>query len=54
MTMKRPARGLKDFFEQTGITIDDASDGKMALRKLEEHDFAVVLLDVQLPGIGGT
>jgi DNA-binding response OmpR family regulator len=45
--------GLKELLGQTGITIDDAADGKTALRKLEEHDFGVVLLDVQLPGIGG-
>ena len=45
--------GLKELLAQAGIAIDDAADGNTAWRKLEEHDFAVVLLDVHLPGIGG-
>ena len=45
--------GLKELLAHAGIAIDDAADGNIALRKLEEHDFAVVLLDVHLPGIGG-
>jgi DNA-binding response OmpR family regulator len=45
--------GLKELLAHAGIATDDAGDGHTALRKLEEHDFAVVLLDVHLPGVSG-
>jgi FixJ family two-component response regulator/anti-sigma regulatory factor (Ser/Thr protein kinase) len=45
--------GLRELIARAGLTVEDASDGVAALEKIEKHDFRVVLLDVQLPGVGG-
>ena len=45
--------GLSELLTRAGFTVDAASDGPSALEKLETHDFGVVLLDVQLPGVNG-
>ncbi len=45
--------GLKELLVREGMTVDDAGNGATALQKLETHDFGVILLDVQMPGIGG-
>ena len=44
---------LRDLLTLEGWTVDDAPDGAAALEKVDRHDFGVVLLDVQLPGVGG-
>ena len=44
---------LRDLLTREGLTVDDAPDGAAALEKVDRHDFGVVLLDVQLPGVGG-
>jgi two-component system, OmpR family, response regulator len=44
---------LRDILTREGLTVDDAPDGAAALEKLDGHDFDIVLLDVQLPGVGG-
>ena len=44
---------MKELLAHASIASDGAGEGNTALRKLQEHDFAVVLLDVQLPGVGG-
>jgi len=36
-----------------GVPIVTATSGRMALRLLLEHDFAVILLDVRMPGMDG-
>ena len=37
----------------TGFTVDAARDGVEALDKIDRHTFGVVLLDIQLPDVGG-
>jgi DNA-binding response OmpR family regulator len=44
---------LRDLLTREGLTVDDAPDGAAALEKVDRHNFGVVLLDVQLPGVGG-
>jgi len=44
---------LRDVLTREGWTVDDAPDGAAALEKVDRHEFGVVLLDVQLPGVGG-
>jgi CheY-like chemotaxis protein/anti-sigma regulatory factor (Ser/Thr protein kinase) len=45
--------GLTELLANAGFTVDVARDGAEALDKMARHDFSVVLLDIQLPGIGG-
>lgn len=45
--------GLRDLLAEAGFTVGTARDGVEALQKIRNHDFSVVLLDVQLPGING-
>ena len=44
---------LEAILEPTGQRLVRASSGEEALRKLLTHDFAVILLDVQMPGLNG-
>jgi signal transduction histidine kinase/ActR/RegA family two-component response regulator len=39
--------------EGTGQEVDEAEDGAVALEKLRDGDFDIVLMDVQLPGMSG-
>jgi FixJ family two-component response regulator len=45
--------GLRELLARAGFSAEDAHDGAAALEKIERNDFRVVLLDVQLPGVGG-
>ncbi|MDW7709521.1 MAG: response regulator transcription factor [Deferrisomatales bacterium] len=47
------ARGLVFNLEQEGYRVVHAETGEEALRLLPEHPFALVVLDLMLPGIGG-
>ena len=44
---------LEAILEPLNQTLIRAGSGDEALRKLLQHDFAVILLDVQMPGING-
>ena len=44
---------LEAILEPLGQRLVQAHSGEEALRKLLKHDFAVVLLDVQMPGMNG-
>jgi FixJ family two-component response regulator/anti-sigma regulatory factor (Ser/Thr protein kinase) len=46
-------QGLRALLTNASLQVDTAADGAQALEKINTHDFGVVLLDVQLPGIGG-
>ena len=46
-------QGLCALLTNAGFTVDQAGDGTTALKKIERHGFNVVLLDIQLPGVGG-
>ncbi len=39
--------------ESSGFVVDEAEDGRAALSRLEQTAFDVVLLDLQMPGVGG-
>ena len=44
---------MSELLAAAGFTVDDASDGAEALKKIDGGNFRVVLLDVQLPGVCG-
>ncbi|NIK77547.1 two-component system response regulator ResD [Paenibacillus castaneae] len=50
---ERIRRLLKMYLEKEGYTIDEAEDGETALRLASSTDYALILLDVMLPGIDG-
>jgi DNA-binding response OmpR family regulator len=45
--------GLKDDLEFEGFEVVTAEDGKEGLRKASSGDFALVVLDILLPGLNG-
>lgn len=45
--------GLSELLAYAGVSADDARDGTEALEKIARQNFRIVLLDVQLPGVGG-
>ncbi len=45
--------GLSVLLRDAGFAVQTANDGADALGKIATHDFGVVLLDVQLPRVGG-
>jgi DNA-binding response OmpR family regulator len=44
---------ITSLLEQAGYETDQASDGAQALRRLQQQDIQVLLLDIGLPGISG-
>ncbi len=44
---------IKSMLESMKIDIWESSTGEDALQQSQSHDFAVILLDIQLPGING-
>lgn len=50
---ERIRRLLKMYLEKEGYAIDEAEDGETALRLASNADYALILLDVMLPGIDG-
>lgn len=44
---------LAEFLSQRGYQAEEASSDEEALKKLEEGNYAVVLLDLEMPGMGG-
>lgn len=46
-------RSLKDILEGEGYEVVGAPDGKKALEKARDEDFAVVIADLRLPGMNG-
>lgn len=45
---------LRNLLEERGCDVDEAVDGQQAINLLEQHEYAVVLLDIVLPRISGT
>ncbi|MFC4777524.1 response regulator transcription factor [Paenibacillus sp. GCM10023252] len=50
---ERIRRLLKMYLEKEGYSIDEAEDGESALRLATATDYALILLDVMLPGMDG-
>jgi len=46
-------RALHNTLHGMGFTVDDASTGEAALQLVREEKYDVVLLDINMPGIGG-
>jgi two-component system KDP operon response regulator KdpE len=46
-------RALHNTLHGMGFTVDDAANGEAALRVVREEKYDVVLLDINMPGIGG-
>jgi len=44
---------LRKTLDTFGFTAAEASTGEQALKQIEDHSFDVVLLDVNMPGMGG-
>lgn len=44
---------IKIFLEKEGFIIEEAESGKQALKKIEDMDYSLILLDVMLPEIDG-
>ncbi|RKT58662.1 signal transduction histidine kinase [Azonexus fungiphilus] len=42
-----------DLLEIAGLRVDVAEDGGQAVRKVAVNDYALVLMDMQMPGMGG-
>jgi CheY-like chemotaxis protein len=45
--------GLRALLRNAGFAVELAGNGVEAVQKVTEHAFRVVLLDMQLPGVGG-
>jgi DNA-binding NtrC family response regulator len=44
---------ISDYLRDAGHEVDDVYDGASALQNIEETDYALVLLDVRMPGMDG-
>ena len=44
---------LEEMLEEVNASYDRAYSGEEALKKIEEEEYALVLLDVQMPGLNG-
>jgi PAS domain S-box-containing protein len=44
---------VKEFLKLSGIVVDLANNGKEALEKIEQQSFDAVLMDIQMPIMGG-
>jgi len=44
---------LTSFFSEKAYNVDTVQDGEHAVARLEEHDYALVITDIKLPGMSG-
>lgn len=47
------ARGIRENLEAEGYSVDVVGDGRVALTKIRQEEFGLVVLDVMLPGMDG-
>ena len=47
------ATGLQDDLEQEGYAVEVVTDGAVAIQRILEGEFDLILLDVMLPGADG-
>lgn len=50
---ERIRRLLRMYLEKEGYEIDEAEDGETALRKAQQDDYDLIVLDLMLPGMDG-
>ncbi len=50
---ERIRRLLRMYLEKEGYDIDEAEDGETAYKLAMEHDYALLVLDLMLPGMDG-
>jgi len=50
---ERIRRLLRMYLEKEGYVVEEAEDGETALRMATENDYALIVLDVMLPGLDG-
>lgn len=46
-------RVVKDMLDVAGATMTEAESAEIGLRLLDERDFAIVLVDLRMPGMDG-
>lgn len=46
-------RTLREILEMENYNIDDAENGAQALKKLNEHNYDIILCDIKMPGMDG-
>lgn len=44
---------VTEYAEDSGCTVDLASDGEQALRQVSEHDYKLILMDIMMPNMDG-
>ncbi|MBF0126156.1 MAG: response regulator [Magnetococcales bacterium] len=44
---------VRELMERVGVLVEEANHGKMALRMIQNRDYAVVLMDLQMPEMDG-
>jgi CheY-like chemotaxis protein len=44
---------VSEYAEDSGCTVDLASDGEQALLKISQHDYQLVLMDIMMPNMDG-
>jgi DNA-binding NtrC family response regulator len=44
---------LSNWFMEDGYDVDTAEDGKVALNKIQDNEFHIILVDIKLPGMDG-
>jgi CheY-like chemotaxis protein len=46
-------RVVKDMLDVVGAQMDEAESGELGLAKIDAHDYAVILMDLRMPGMDG-
>ncbi|MBO2011080.1 ATP-binding protein [Hymenobacter negativus] len=44
---------VRFILEEWGVVLEEAVDGEQGLQMLKDHDYDVVLMDIQMPGLSG-
>ena len=50
-TMNR--RVVRDMLEIAGVEMDEAADGQSGLELIDQKDYALILMDLRMPGMDG-
>ena len=50
---KMNRRVVRDMLEIAGVVMDEAPDGESGLQMVDENDYAIILMDLRMPGMDG-